>query len=78
MVTKEDDQLKKGGSTRDVQDIAFLAVDHDHSTSCMADDHSAEAKVNCRVTYTLRTVLFELIGLMSENNLYSIAKILCH
>ena len=73
MVAKEDDQLKKGGSTRDV-----LAVDHDQSTSSMADDHSAEAKVNCWVTYTLRTVLFELIGLMSENNLYSIAKILCH
>ena len=76
VVAKEEEQLEKGGSTRDVQDVALL--DHDHSTSSMADDHSAEAKVNCRVTYTLRTVLFELIGLMSENNLYSIAKIICH
>ena len=45
VVTKKDEQLKKGGFTREVQDVVFL--DHDHSTSSTADEHSAEAEVSC-------------------------------
>ena len=40
VVAKENEQLKKGGSTREVADVAFL--DHDHSASSTADECSAE------------------------------------
>ena len=61
MVAKEDQLLKKGGSTRDVQDIAFL--DLDHSASCTADEHSAETKVSSLGLYTVHTVVCELINM---------------
>ena len=71
MVAKEDEQLEKGGSTGDVQDVAFL--DLDHSASCTADQHSAETKVSSLGLYTVHTVVFELINIFREEcvlNLY--------
>ena len=60
MVSKENEQLKNGGSTRDV---AFLNLDHDHSASCTADEHSAEIKVSSLGLYTVHTVVCELINM---------------
>ena len=45
MVVKGNEQLKKGGSTGEVLDVAFL--DHDHSSSSDADECSAENEVSC-------------------------------
>ena len=45
MVAKENEQLKKGGSTGEVLDVAFL--DHDPSSSSAADEYSAETEVSC-------------------------------
>ena len=61
MFAKENEQLKKGGSTRDVQDVAFL--DLDHSASCTADQHSAETKVSSLGLYTVHTVVCEVINM---------------
>ena len=55
MVAKEDQHLKKHGSTRDVQDVAFL--DLDHSASC-----TAETKVSSLGLYTVHRVVCELIN----------------
>ena len=46
----EDEQLEKGGSTREVQDLAFL--NHDQPASSSADEHSAEAEVNYLWVYS--------------------------
>ena len=51
VVAKEDEQLNKGSSTRDVQDVALL--DHDHSTFSTADEYSAETEVSFLVQCSL-------------------------
>ena len=61
MVAKENEQLKKGGFTREVQDVAFL--DLDHSASCTADEHSAETKVSSLGLYNVHRVVCELINM---------------
>ena len=71
VVDKEDEQLKKGGSTRDVQDVAFL--DLDHSASSMADEHSAETKVSSLGLYTVYTVVCELIDMTNINNVRNLS-----
>ena len=50
VVAMEDEQLEKGGSTREVQDLAFL--NHDQPASSSADEHSAEAEVNYLWVYS--------------------------
>ena len=53
VVAKEEEQLEKGGSARDVQDVALLDHDHDHSASTMAYGHSAVTKVSFLVQCSL-------------------------
>ena len=53
VVAKEEEQLEKGGSTRDVQDVALLDHDHDHSASSTAYGHSAETEVSFLIQCSL-------------------------
>ena len=53
VVAKEEEQLEKGGSTRDEQDVALLDHDHDHSASSTAYGHSAETEVSFLIKCSL-------------------------
>ena len=60
VVAMEDEQLEKGGSTREVQDLAFL--NHDQPASSSVDDHSVEVNyLGCTVVYKGKNLFLDIL-----------------